>query len=151
MIRLVLLTVATANFSAAYLFFFTPEVIGDIYQLQTLDNMHRFLTMNIGALLSAFGLGALVAFFRPVKYGSIIIMLLLMHFLIFIVDVVVLARGQMPWEIIVPEMIYFLVVSTALVRWYPVKEKKKPEPEPTEPKSVQSEVVEAEEVTNSPK
>lgn len=123
-IRLVLLTVAAANFFAAYLFFFTPEVIGDIYQLQVLDNMHRFLTMNIGALLSAFGLGALVAFFRPVKYGSIIIMLLLMHFMIFIVDVVVLARGQMRWEIIVPEMIYFLVVSTALVRWYPIREKK---------------------------
>lgn len=91
--------------------------------LPALDNAHQFLTMTVGALLSVFGLGALLAFFRPVKYGTIIIMLLLMHFMIFIIDVVVLARGQMPWKVIVPEMVYFLVVSTALVRWYPIRQK----------------------------
>lgn len=123
MIRIVLATVATANFYAAYLFFFTPEVLSSIYELPALDNTHQFLTMTVGALLSVFGLGALLAFFRPLKYGSIIIMLLLMHFMIFIIDVIVLARGQMPWKIIVPEMVYFLIVSTALVRWYPIKEK----------------------------
>lgn len=140
-LRLVLLTVCAANFYAAYLFFVTPEVIGDIYQLEVLDNMHRFLTMNLGALLSAFGFGALIAFFRPIKYASVIITLLLMHFMVFVVDVVVLARGQMPWEIIVPEMIYFLVVSTALVRWYPVPAKEpKPEPNP-KPEVVKAEPV----------
>lgn len=122
-IRIVLATVAAANFSLAYLFFLTPEVFGDIYQLQALDNAHRFLTMTVGGMFAAFGMGALLAFFRPVKYGSIIIMLLIMHFTVFLVDVIVLARGQMPWKIIVPEMIYFLIISTALVRWYPVRQR----------------------------
>ncbi len=90
-----------------------------------MDNFHRFLTMTIGALISVFGLGAILPIVKPLKYGAIIIMLLLMHFTIFLIDVVTLARGQMPWNVIVPEMIYFLVVSTALVRWYPVREKAK--------------------------
>ncbi|MBT4119914.1 MAG: hypothetical protein HOG89_00770 [Candidatus Peribacter sp.] len=139
MIRILLAVVAAANFYAAYLFFMTPEIIGIWYTLPPIDNTHRFLTMIIGALLSVFGLGALLAFFRPVKYWSIIIMLLLMHFMIFLIDVIVLARGQMMWQSIVPELIYFLVMSTALVRWFPVKKKKK---EPEVPVEVAAEVVE---------
>ena len=139
MIRIILAIVAAANFYAAYLFFMTPEIIGIWYTLPPIDNTHRFLTMIIGALLSVFGLGALLAFFRPVKYWSIIIMLLLMHFMIFLIDVIVLARGQMLWQSIVPELIYFLVMSTALVRWFPVKKKKKDEEKPVE---VAAEVVE---------
>tara|TARA_Y100000310_G_C20697455_1_gene826685 strand:+ start:5176 stop:5619 length:444 start_codon:yes stop_codon:yes gene_type:complete len=127
MIRIILAIVAAANFYAAYLFFFTPEIIGVWYVLPPIDNTHRFLTMIIGALLSVFGLGALLAFFRPVKYWSIIIMLLLMHFMIFLIDVIVLARGQMQWQSMIPEIVYFLVISTAMVRWFPVKKKKKEE------------------------
>jgi len=121
MIRLILLVVATANFYAAYIFFISPEVISYIYQIPPLDNVHSFFTMVIGALLSVFGFGAVLAFFRPRKYGSIIIMLLLMHFMIFLIDVIVLSRGQMPWKSVVPEMTYFLIISTALVRWYPTE------------------------------
>jgi hypothetical protein len=135
MIRVVLAIVAAANFYAAYLFFFTPEIIAVWYQLPPIDNAHRFLTMVVGALLSVFGLGALLAFFRPVKYGSIVIMLVLMHFMIFLIDVIVLARGQMTWQSILPEMVYFLIMSTALVRWYPLRQKKveeKPQPEQVE-------------------
>lgn len=105
-----------------------------------------FLTMTVGGMFSAFGLGALLAFFRPVKYSSVIVVLLIMHFTIFLVDVIVLARGQMPWKIIVPEMVYFLVISTALVRWYPVVRKKKTEEKVVEPDPVQ-EVAEVSEVT----
>jgi hypothetical protein len=37
----------------------------------------------------------------------------------------------MPWDALVPEMIYFLIVSTVLVRWYPVR-KRKVEEKPVE-------------------
>jgi hypothetical protein len=141
MIRLVLLVVCAANFYAAYLFFMTPEIIADIFQLPPLDNVHNYLTMIIGALLSVFGLGALLAFARPRKYGTIIIMLLLMHFMIFLIDVIVLARGQMPWEAILPELVYFLIVSTALVRWYPINAPKKEEKKPEEPEAIKPEVL----------
>lgn len=124
MIRIILAIVAAANFYAAYLFFFTPEIMGVWYSLPPIDNTHRFLTMIVGAFLSVFGLGALLALFRPAKYWSIIIMLLLMHFMIFLIDVIVLARGQMQWQSLLPEIVYFLIMSTALVRWFPVKKKK---------------------------
>ncbi len=120
MLRLILAIVAAVNFYAAYVFFFTPEAISGLYALPV-DDLHTFFAMTIGALVSVFGLGALMAFFRPLKYGAIIIMLLLMHFTVFLIDVIVLARGQMLWQVIVPEMVYFLIVSTALVRWYPTE------------------------------
>jgi len=140
MIRLVLLVVCAANMYAAYIFFMTPNIVADIFQLPPLDNVHQYLTMIIGALFSVFGLGALLAFARPRKYGSIIIMLLLMHFMIFLIDVIVLSRVQMPWKAVLPEMVYFLIVSTALVRWYPTggdNGKKKAEKEAKESQETQ--------------
>ena len=147
MIRIILAIVAAANFFLAYLFFLTPEVIAEIYQLEILDNAHRFLTMTVGGMFAAFGLGALLAFLRPVKYGSIIIMLLIMHFTIFLVDVIVLARGQMPWKIIVPEMLYFLVISTALVRYYPVRKKEAKEAKEAKEEKEAKELEVQEEIT----
>jgi large-conductance mechanosensitive channel len=129
MLRAVLLIVAAAYLYVAYLFFVTPESISALLQLPPSDNVHQFLTMNLGALFSVFGLGALLAFARPIKYATIIIMLLLSHFMMFLIDVIVLARGQMPWNAVLPEMVYFLIVSTALVRFYPLA--KKPESKPT--------------------
>ena len=84
-----------------------------------MDAMHRFLAMVIGALLGVFALGALLAFLLPKKYGTIIVMLLLMHFSLFLIDVVNLSRGDMALRALVPEMLYFLVISAALVRFTP--------------------------------
>lgn len=146
MLRLALLAVATVNLYVAYLFFFTPEVIGVWYTLPPIDNVHRFLTMMLGALLSVFGLGALLAFIRPVRYAAIVIMLLLMHFAVFLIDVIVIARGEMPWDALMPEIIYFLIVSTVLVRWYPLGKKKKVEQQKEpEPEVVEAEVLEQQE------
>lgn len=125
MLRLVLLIVAAENFFFAYRFFFTPQTIGAIYNMPVLSGTEEYLTMAIGAFLAVFGLGAILPLIKPLKYGAIILMLLIMHFLIFLVDVIVLSRSLMDWKILAPEMVYFLVVSTALVRWYPVREHKK--------------------------
>ena len=50
-------------------------------------------------------------------------MLLLMHFSVFLIDVVIIAQGQMAFRLLLPEMAYFLIISTALVRWFPMREK----------------------------
>lgn len=120
-LRSVLILVSAANLYVAYLFFTSPETLSAMYGLSPATDVQQYLTMTIGALLGVFGLGALLPFFRPLQYGTIILMLLLMHFSIFLIDVVVLSRGLMDWQILLPEMLYFLVVSTALVRWYPVR------------------------------
>ena len=127
-LRLVLLLVCAFNLYFAYQFFFTPDVLSKIYGVMPGDSVQQYLTMTLGAFMSVFGLGALLAMLRPLQYGAIIIMLLLMHFMIFVIDVIVLARGQMPWQVLAPEMVYFLIISTALVRWYPLAEKERPKP-----------------------
>lgn len=119
-LRLVLALVAACNLYVAYLFFFSPEAVSAMYNLPPATDIQQYLTMTVGALVGVFGFGTLLPFFRPNQYGAIILMLLLTHFLIFLIDVIVLSRGLMDWKILLPEMLYFLVVSTALVRWYPV-------------------------------
>ncbi|MBM3231106.1 hypothetical protein FJZ28_02145 [Candidatus Peregrinibacteria bacterium] len=119
-LRLVLALVCTGNLSVAYLFFFSPDVVSSLFRLPPPTEVQQYLTMTIGALIGVFGVGGLLPLFKPLKYGAIIWMLLLMHFSIFLIDVVVLSRGLMDWKIVVPEMLYFLLVSTALVRWYPL-------------------------------
>lgn len=120
MLRSVLLVVAACNLYAAYLFFFTPEVVSTLMHLPQPTGVQEYLTMTIGALTGVFGLGAILPLIKPLKYGAIILMLLLMHFSVFLVDVVILSRGALDWKIVLPEMMYFLIVSTALVRWYPL-------------------------------
>jgi len=105
MLRLVLLVVALENFFFAYRFFFTPQTIGAIYKMPVLSGTEEYLTMAIGAFLAVFGLGAILPLLKPLKYGAIILMLLLMHFLVFLVDVIVLSRSLMDWKILAPEMV----------------------------------------------
>lgn len=123
LLRLTLLVVVMANLALAYVFFFQPELLANTFQLEILDEVHQYFAMTVGSLLMVFALGALFPLVRPLKYGSIIIMLLLMNFSIFITDVVLLARGGLSFTILIPEMMYFLVVSTALVRYYPIRAK----------------------------
>lgn len=120
-LRIVLAIVFLANLYFAFIFIANPESVAEIYQMEILDTVHQYLAMTVGALLGVFALGALLPFVKPLKYGSIIIMLLLMHFSIFLVDVVLLSRGALSWTILLPEMIYFLLISTALVRYYPIR------------------------------
>jgi len=127
-LRVILALVALSNVYFAYLFLMKPEAVIELYQFQAIDGVHQYLAMTVGALLSVFAVGALFPLVRPLKYGSIIIMLLLMHFSIFLVDVILLSRGVMRVFTLLPEMIYFLVISTALVRYYPIRFKEKVEP-----------------------
>jgi len=55
-----------------------------------------------------------------------------MHFMIFLIDVIVLSRGQMQWQSMLPELVYFLIISTAMVRWFPVRRKETKETKETE-------------------
>ena len=144
-LRITLLIVIIANLSFAYIFLVDPERLSAIYGLQVVDPMHQYLAMTVGAFLGVFALGALLAFLLPHKYGTIIVMLLLMHFSIFLIDVTLLARGTLALRILVPELIYFLIISSALVRFYPLPwkgerdiklEEKKEEPEPPPPVEV---------------
>jgi len=93
----------------------------DIYDVSGFDSMHRYFSMVGGSLLIVIAIATLMAFMRPVKYMSLIIVLILYHLARFAVDLILIAQGDTPWNILVPEMVYFLVVSGALIRFFPSK------------------------------
>ena len=92
-----------------------------------IDNMHLYLSSGLGVLLIVMAVGAFLAFAHPIKYAGIVLLIILSQFLLFISDVVVLARSQMSVMTLLPEMLYFLITAVLLVRYYPIEEKKKKE------------------------
>lgn len=120
----------------AYVMLIDLGTFMDIYALQVLDPMHRYLVMIMGGTLLTLAIGMGLAFLQPVKYASIVLLIVLYHFARFIVDVVLLAQGALSVSILLPEMAYFLIISIALVRSFPVQEKNKnipPAPEKAPP------------------
>lgn len=134
-IRATLALVALVDLLVAYAFLFAPSWIMRFYVLQELDDVHLFLAMGLGSLMLVFAVGALLAFVHPRRHKSMIVLIILSNFFPFLIDVVVLARGQMDIRQVLPEMLYFLVVTVLLVRFFPGKlaeitEPTEPEVEP---------------------
>jgi hypothetical protein len=123
-LRAILLFVALATFGYGYLFLFEPGVIGWFFDIEGYpDVAHVHLSMSVGVLLLVFAIGALLAMFRPLKSGCMITMLILLHFAIFLFDVVLLAIGSViPMWFLLPEMGYTLLVSILLIRFFPVRD-----------------------------
>lgn len=108
----------------AYVMLFTSPSLTDIYDIVEFDAMHRYLSMVGGALLVVIAVATLLTFLQPLKYVNLIIVLILYHLARFVVDLILIAQGNTPWNILVPEMIYFLVVCGALIRFFPSKAEK---------------------------
>ncbi|MDD3897004.1 MAG: hypothetical protein PHU04_04175 [Candidatus Peribacteraceae bacterium] len=122
-LRLTLLIVFVLNLLFVYLFLFAPEHLNFFYGIEGFpDIAHRNLSMVLGALLAAFTFGTFLPFFQPVKHAGVVAMLILMHFSIFVMDVILLAQGSpIPLLYLVPEMAYMLIICTLLIRFYPVE------------------------------
>ncbi|MDP6575497.1 MAG: hypothetical protein QF755_03315 [Candidatus Peribacteraceae bacterium] len=108
----------------AYAMLFTSQMLLDIYDLVELDAMHRYLSMVGGSLLVVIAIATALAFLQPIKYVNLIIVLILYHLARFVVDLILIAQGNTSWNILVPEMVYFLVVCGALIRFFPSKAEK---------------------------
>jgi len=98
----------------------------EIYDVTTFDTMHRYLSMVGGSLMIVIAIGAGLAFLRPVKYAGIVILLILYHFTRFVVDLILVAQGDVSTTILLPEMVYFVLVCVTLIRFFPVKPKEEP-------------------------
>lgn len=122
-LRIALLAVCIATAAFASIFLFQPAMLSELYEGTPLDNFHLYLSMSLGSVLMVLATGAFFAFMRPVKYAGVILILILAHFLLFLTDVVVLARAQMKVTTLLPEMLYFLLIATLLIRYYPAVEK----------------------------
>ena len=132
-LRITLLALFAMNLAFAYLFLLDPASLSRMYGEVVLDNMHLFLSMGFGSLMVALGIGAFLAFLNPVKNAAIVLLLIIAYFSLFLTDVIVAARVQMPLRALLPEMVFYLVVATLLIRFFPTqsrirKEEKKEDP-----------------------
>jgi hypothetical protein len=132
-LRATLLVLFAANLSFAYMFLLDPAVVSRLYGDVPLDNMHLYLAMGLGSVLVVLAIGAFLAFLNPVKNAAVIIILILTHFSLFLTDVITLARVQMSVTALLPEMAYYLVISTLLIRFFPTKERIAKEEKKNEP------------------
>ena len=122
-LRLTLILTFLVSVIAAYLLIFSPEVIQKVYPQQiTLDVLHTQLAMVLGLFFMVFAAAALLGLVNPIKNASAIMILILMHFGAFVLDIVLLARGsELPLRYLVPDMTYMLVICILLIRYYPTE------------------------------
>ena len=123
-LRLTLVIAFIFTLYFAYAMIFTSQMLLDIYDLVEFDAMHRYLSMVGGSLLVVIAIATALAFLQPLKYVNLVIVLILYHLARFAVDLILIAQGNTPWNILVPEMVYFLVICGALIRFFPTKAEK---------------------------
>ena len=117
-LRFVLALVFLVTLLAAYIFLSAPQFVLNFYEDVTqIDTAHVHLSMVTGAFLLVFAIGTLLAFLKPTKHAGTITLIILMHFAMFIIDVLIMARGtDLQLRYILPEIIYMLAVCTLLIR-----------------------------------
>jgi len=120
-LRVVLAVTLAVNFSWGYMFCFTPSLVGRLYGLPLTDDMHLFLSLSRGACFFFLAALSLLGLLRPRGFRVIALLLAVAYLFLFLVDVIMLSWGKMELMKLLPEMAYFLLISAALVRFYPAR------------------------------
>jgi len=129
MLRIILVFSFVLTVYFAYVMLIDLSTFEEIYAVTQLDPMHLYLSKVGGGVLLVLAIGMGLAFLQPVKYASIVLLTIIYHFVRFVVDVVLLAQGSIAVMVLLPEMVYFVVVCAALIRYFPVKKKEVEESE----------------------
>ncbi|MDD5040880.1 MAG: hypothetical protein PHX87_01885 [Candidatus Peribacteraceae bacterium] len=118
-LRVVLTLAFVLNLTWANLFAFAPGLVERLYGFPILDGLHAYLALSRAAAFLFLAAVSLLAFLRPVGFRVMTSVLLLAYFCFFLVDVVVLVRGQMTFGALLPEMIAYVLLMAGLVRFVP--------------------------------
>lgn len=116
-LRVILAFAFLLNLVWANLFAFAPETVARLYGALLLDGMHAYLALSRAAAFLLLAVLALLALLRPVRFRAMTLVLGIAYFCFFLVDVIVLARGQMTFGALLPEMAAFLVLAIGLIRF----------------------------------
>ncbi len=120
-LRTVLALALVLNLTWANLFAFAPQMVERLYGLPLQDGMHAYLSLSRGAAFLIFAIISLLALLKPRDFRAMTLVLLIAYFCFFLVDVIVLARGQISFLVLLPEMIAYVLLSAGLIRFYPVE------------------------------
>ncbi|MDD5103496.1 MAG: hypothetical protein PHX93_03790 [Candidatus Peribacteraceae bacterium] len=125
-LRIILVLALILNLVWANMFAFAPDLVARLYGLPIFDGMHAFLSLSRAAAFLLLAIIALLALLRPVRFRAMTLVLLVAYFCFFLVDVVILARGQMTVGALLPEMIAFVLLMAGLVRFVPFQNESAP-------------------------
>lgn len=120
-LRTVLALALLLNLTWANLFFFAPGMTERLYRITMTEGWHAYLAVSRGAAFFVLAIISLLALFKPHSFRAMTVVLLIAYFCFFLVDVIVLARGQMAFMVLLPEMIAYVLLSGGLIRFYPVE------------------------------
>lgn|GEM_PF-1646205 len=118
-LRVVLTIALVLNLTWANMFAFAPATVARLYG-PLVDGMHAYLALSRAAAFLLLAIVALLALLRPVKYRVMTLVLLIAYFCFFLLDLIVLVRGQMAVSALLPEMIAYVLLMAGLVRFVPV-------------------------------
>lgn len=123
-LRVTLLAVAGVLLATAWFCMAYPRFFARFYQVTAFpDNAHSHLLIIVGTVLVVYAAGAVLAALRPVRNSGIVLLLIALHFAVFVTNIVLLARGAaLPLRYALPEMLYVLLICTLLIRYYPVRD-----------------------------
>ena len=121
-VSILLVAIGVATIAYASIFIAQPMVLTRLFADIELDSFHMHLARMAGSLLALFGVGACIASVNPRKYTGLIIILILMFLSIFVLDIITIARGQVSFQTLLPEMGFALAGALALVRFFPSRE-----------------------------
>lgn len=118
-LRVVLALALVLNLAWADMFAFAPDLVARLYGLPLRDGMHAYLSMSRAAVFLLLAIVSLLALMRPVGFRAMTIVLIVAYFVFFLVDVIILARGQLTFTALLPEMIAYVLLMAGLVRSVP--------------------------------
>ena len=118
-LRAILALACVLNLTWANIFAFAPAMVARLYGAPLFDGMHAYLALSRAAAFLLLAIVALLALMRPVTFRALILVLIVAYFCFFLVDVIVLTRGQMAFRVLLPEMIAYVLLMAGLVRFVP--------------------------------
>lgn len=125
-LRVILGLALILNLTWANLFAFAPGLIERLYGLPLIDGMHAYLALSRAAAFLLLAVVSLLALLKPVGFRVMTVVLLIAYFCFFLLDVMVLVRGQMTVSALLPEMIAFVLLMAGLVRFVPFQNESAP-------------------------
>ncbi len=120
-LRVILAIAFILNLTWANLFAFAPSLVERLYGLPLLDGLHAYLALSRAAAFLLLAVVSLLAFLRPVGFKALTVVLIVAYFCFFLVDVVMLARGQMSFGALLPEMVAYVLLMAGLIRFVPFR------------------------------
>ena len=136
-LRIVLALALVLNLTWANMFAFAQDLVTRLYGLPLVDGMHAYLALSRAAAFLLLAIVSLLALLRPVGYRVMTLVLLIAYFCFFLLDLIVLVRGQMTAGALLPEMIAYVLLMAGLVRFVPFQTQSTPPRVREEPQRVQ--------------